>query len=309
MNKFSNYVVVLCAEFGDGYKPLTRTAFWKLYYKYGNSMEGLINSDENEVNKLLKRMDKINNLIDELSKKEIAITTFLDEDFPYRLYDILGDFCPPIFYKCGNSELNKLKFIGYTGSRCINENDELWTKRTVIKNIEDNYAIVTGGAKGIDTIALNTCIENSGKAVLFLPENILSKIQEPFIKKNINNNKILAYSHVSPFALKTQNSFAASALERNKYIYAMSTAAIAVKANINQGGTWDGAVNAIKHKWTHVYTWGNKDYAGNQALIQLGALPLTDEHDMQKKVRSVSYNDLQYSMKNKQLSVFDFNIT
>ena len=47
------------------------------------------------------------------------------------------------------------------------------------------------------------------------------------------------------------------------------------------------------HRWTNVYIWDNKDYDGNQSLIQLGALPLTDEYDMQRKKMSAEDSDLQ----------------
>lgn len=299
----------MCAKLSDGCKPLTRAAFWKLYHKYNNSVEELINSDEDVIKYLLKRTNSIHGLLDEMLKMDIEITTFLDEDFPHKAYRVLGDFCPPIFYKCGSSDINRGKFIGCTGSRSINGKDELWTKSLVIKNLEDKFCIVTGGAKGTDTVALNTCIENNGKAVLFLPQNMPSKIKEPFIRKNITDNKILVYSHVSPFALKTENSFAASALERNKFIYAMSEATVAVKADMNKGGTWAGALEAIKHRWTCVYTWDNKDYGGNQALIKLGALPLTDESNVLKCKSPFSDDDLTWNIRNqnvtKQLSVYD----
>lgn len=310
MNKLSMYIIILCGEFKDSYKPLSRAAFWKLYHKYNDSVEELVNSGEETIQELLKRSGSIAFAIDEMSKMGISITTFLDEDFPHKLYWVLKDFCPPLFYKCGNSEINKFRFVGYVGSRNITGWDEQWAKERVKKNLRDKYAIVTGGAKGIDTVALNTCIKNSGYAVLFLPDNIITKIRDPFIRKNIMDDRILVYSHVSPFASKTRNSFVNSAMERNKFIYAMSTATVVVRSDKDKGGTWAGATESIKHNWSYVYVWDNKDYDGNQALIQIGAVPLADDGRVSKKAESKSdydkvNHDKQESVKAKQLSFLD----
>lgn len=310
MNELSKYIIILCGEFKDSYKPLSRAAFWKLYHKYNDSVEELIHSDEEVIKELLKRSGSIAFALDEMSKMGISVTTFLDEDFPQKLYRVLKDFCPPLFYKCGNSEINKFRFVGYVGSRNITGWDEKWAEERVIKNLNDKYAIVTGGAKGIDTVALNTCMKNSGYAVLFVPDNIITKVRDPFIRKNIMDNRILVYSHVLPFASKTRNSFVSSAMERNKFIYAMSTATVVVRSDKDKGGTWAGVTESIKHKWSYVYVWDNKDYDGNQALIQIGAVPLADDGKVLK--RAECRNDFhevndnkQEGFKTKQLSFLD----
>lgn len=99
----------------------------------------------------------------------------------------------------------------------------------------------------------------------------------PFYRMHILNGKLLLYSHVSPLALNTRNSFVSSAMERNKYIYASSKATVVVRSDKEQGGTWAGATECLKHKWSPVFVWDHKEYAGNQKLIEMGAMPLSDE--------------------------------
>ena len=327
MGMESDYIIILCGVFQDNYTPLTRSAFWKLYHKYHDSIKELVESGEESVTELLKRSAAVSFAVEDLKQKGYYITTFLDEDFPERLRTKLLDFCPPLLYTCGDWRLNQKRLVGYVGSRNITEEDIAWTVKRVKENIRDGYGIVTGGAKGIDSVALNQTFADGGCAVLFLPDNIQTKIREPLIQKNLLNGSLLIYSHVSPYAAKTRNSFVASAMERNKYIYAQSVATVVVRSDYGKGGTWAGASEAIKHKWSYVYVWNHQQYQGNQELIRLGGAALSDNGDVVKTdlEKEMAENDTTFSDsgkaaggKNKgklsqetepedeQLSIFDF---
>ena len=281
MRKESEYICILCGEFNDSYVPLTRSAFWKLYHKYHDSLDELIHSDEDTVKTLMERSGSVSFALADLEQKGFHITTFLDDDFPEKLRKKLNkngnDFCPPLLYSCGSSMLNRKRAVGYVGSRSVTEEDILWTRQRVEKNIRGGFAIVTGGAKGIDSTALTCALENNGFAVVFLPDNIGEKIRDPFYQKYLLNGTLLLYSHVSPEAQKSRNTFIASAMERNKFIYAQSDGTVVVHADLEKGGTWTGAQECLKHHWTTVYTWDHKNYPGNQKLISMGAKGLSDE--------------------------------
>ena len=277
MNKESEYILILCGDFNDNYAPLTRSAFWKLYHQYNDSIVDLVNSGEEQIDKLLKRSASVSFAFEELTRQGFGITTFLDEEFPQRLLNKLNDFCPPLLYTCGNRGLNRKRAVGYVGSRSVSEEDVQWTQNRVEKNIRDGYGIVTGGAKGIDETSLIYALEHGAFAVVYLPDNIKEKVREPFYQKNILNGRLLLYSHVSPFAPKGRNTFVAAAMERNKFIYAQSAATVFVHTDLEIGGTWAGAQECLKHHWSTVYTWDNKAYPGNQKLISLGATGLSDD--------------------------------
>lgn len=277
MRKESEFVSILCGEFHDNHTPLTRSVFWKLYHKYNNSIEDLVSSGEEQVEELLKRSASVSFALEELAQQGFHITTFLDDDFPTRLFTKLNDFCPPLLYTCGNSKLNQKRMVGYVGSRSVTAEDIQWTQLRVENNIRNGFGIVTGGAKGIDEISLNYALEHGSYAVVYLPDNIKEKVREPFYQKNVLKGSLLVYSHISPFAPKSRNSFVAAAMERNKYIYAQSDATVVVHSDMEKGGTWAGALECLKHHWATVYTWDNKTYPGNQKLISLGAAGLADD--------------------------------
>ena len=62
---------------------------------------------------------------------------------------------------------------------------------------------------------------------------------------------------------------------RNKLIYALSDVAVVVSSADGSGGTWTGAVEALKGGWVPVLVRDDPGVpAGNRSLIRLGAVPL-----------------------------------
>lgn len=300
----AQYIVILCGVFGDNYAPLTRSEFWKLYHKYGDSVEDLVESGEARVEELLRRSASVTFALEKLHQMGIKVTTIKDESFPQQLLTKLGDFCPPLLYFCGDSEIRDHRFAGYVGSRTISNEDVRWTEMMINKNISQGFGIVTGGAKGIDNVSLVYALNEGGKVVVFLPDNIQAKLRDSFYQQNIIEGNLLVYSHVSPFEKRGKNTFVASAMERNKLIYALSSATAVVKSDYNKGGTWAGATEALRHHWTQVFAWDNKEYLGNQKLIELGAKPLSDRGE---RVEIEDMKGSQETIKNdvEQLSLFD----
>lgn len=298
-----DYIIILCGCFDDNYTPLSRAEFWKLYHKYGDSVIGIVESDEERVRTLLERSGSIAFAIEKLGEMGIKIITFLDNEFPERLFTKLKDLCPPLLYICGDTNLLRQKYAGYVGSRTIGVNDISWTQMMVEKNIHDKFGIVSGGSKGIDVISINYALENGGFAIAFLPDNIKTWIKDKYYRDYIMKGRLLICSHVSPFALKTRTSFVSSAMERNKYIYVQSYATAVVKSDYNKGGTWAGATEAIKHKWVDVVVWDNKKYEGNQRLIDLGGIPLSDggERIVNEKPIKVAHEEVSET----QMTIFD----
>jgi len=273
----SKYITILCGCFNDNYSPLTRAEFWKLYHERGDSVKGIVESGDERVERLLERSGAVTFALEKMNEMGIRIRTFLDEDFPRKLISVLKDFCPPLLYLCGDSGYNNHKYAGYVGSRNIEVDDIDWTQMMVSQNIRDGFGIVSGGAKGIDSVSIKHALTNGGYVMAYLPDNIKTMIQDNYYRKYIEEGRLILCSPVSPFAPKTKTSFVAAAMERNKLIYAQSAATAVVRSDYNKGGTWAGAVEAIKHMWTPVFVWDNKNYEGNQRLIEMGGIPISTE--------------------------------
>lgn len=119
--------------------------------------------------------------------------------------------------------------------------------------------------------------------------------------KNILNGKLLLYSHISPYTLNTRNVFVAAAMERNKFIYSSSSATVVVRSEKDKGGTWTGATESLRHKWAYIYVWDQKEYAGNQKLIEMGAVPLSDEGKIVKTKTNTIVDEKSSSLDIKQV--------
>src|SRR5207244_13423175 len=65
---------------------------------------------------------------------------------------------------------------------------------------------------------------------------------------------------------------------RNKYVYGLADWALVVIATADKGGTWAGAVEALKSGKTRVFVRVHEPVPeGNRKLLEKGALPFPDE--------------------------------
>ena len=306
MDMNSEYIIILCGEFADGNTRLTRAEFWKLYHKYNDSMDELIAAQEEKIEELLKRSASIAFGKEKLEQMGVRISTVLDEDFPQALLEKLGDFCPPLLYTVGSRQINQQKMAGYVGSRDIGNEDIAWTEERVDENLKKGFGIVTGGAQGIDSVALLRCLKQGGSAIVYFPDTMKQRMGDALLREAVFDQRLLMYSHVSPLAAKSRHSFVATARERNKYIYAQSKATVVVRSDLNKGGTWSGATEALKHRWTTVFVWDNKNYPGNQELIRRGAIPLLDDGKMPEKKAAETVPTEEKKTEEKEFSQMSF---
>ena len=68
-----------------------------------------------------------------------------------------------------------------------------------------------------------------------------------------------------------------AAMGRNKVIYGLAEFAVVVSSDYQSGGTWAGAVEALKAGWCPVFVREGADVPkGNRELLKLGAVALPE---------------------------------
>ena len=68
---------------------------------------------------------------------------------------------------------------------------------------------------------------------------------------------------------------------RNKLIYALAGRTVVIASDLERGGTWSGAKEAIKQGLGQVLVWrGDGEGQGNSALEALGATPFAEVSDL-----------------------------
>ena len=134
----------------------------------------------------------------------------------------------------------------------------------------------------------------------FLDKLIEMKLEPSIILSN-DTTELKKMSYSDDF-IDRITALAARGMNRNKYIYASSYGTFVVCSDYNKGGTWSGATEAIRNEWSKVLAWDNKNYSGNQKLIEKGAVPyeITDDKilDVVTK-KEVTYDQLDlFNMSN-----------
>ncbi len=234
---------------------------------------------------LMRRMNSLAFEQDRLESQGIKLCTIFDADYPEKLKAGLNTMPnslrePPILYCCGELGVAKNNFVGFVGSRDVNEGDVVWTQRAVEKICaeaeQENqiFGIISGGAEGIDKISEDTAL-NLAMPVIEFSKNMRVTLKEPKYLDAIMEGKMLLISELNPLRILSRMEATAHFMNRNKYIYATSNYTIVVKsAKGSKSGTWAGASEAIKRKIGKVFV-RDVDYDGNQDLIKMGAKPLS----------------------------------
>lgn len=318
------YVTILmCSYFGvkDGnYKPFTALQWSELGQKIVNSdirePASLLNMDRdsivNNIKISVEEADRIVNLLsrganlafmlEDINRKGISIVTRSDRKYPQKLKSILKKYSPPLLYYCGDLSLANKTGIGIVGSRNVDEDGSYFTQQLAKKATEENLIIFSGGAKGVDIISETTALNNQGYVVSILADSLNRKIKNKDIRDNVLSGKQLLISTNKPDAPFS----AASAMNRNKYIYALSNGTFVVASDYNKGGTWTGAVENIKNVWVNTFVWNNQKYNGNLELIKKGGIGVDSINDMSLKdliSRKIKNEDKS------QLNIFDYSKT
>lgn len=315
MNENSNAIITLCSHLcvGENIAPLEPKEWSELAKKlmhFGLQPKDLLVLSKSELidtiemspdfaERVLRLVDRNASLSFEISEYKnigISIITRADEMYPIKLKKVLNNNCPPLFYCAGDVSLLNEQYIGYVGSRTITDDDIAFTENTVTKTVANGYGVVSGGAKGVDTISEEKALSLDAFVVEYLSDSMIKKIRKNSVIKALRNKKMVLLSAVKPDAPFNVG----VAMMRNKYIYAQSSGTIIVRSEYNKGGTWAGAMENLKNNYCVEICRDKKIYHGNNALIQNGAIPIGDDWD--GNVEALSQNYAHH--KSEQMSLF-----
>ena len=144
----------------------------------------------------------------ELQEKNIDLVCVFDNDFPNINLNLKNSEKPFLFAYKGNINLLKnidsnVAIIGVlTPTKDIEVREQKIVKE-VAKNI---LTIVSGLAKGCDTIAHKTCLENNGKTIAILPttfDNIYPKENTDIVDEIIKKDGLV----ITEYITEPQNKF------------------------------------------------------------------------------------------------------
>lgn len=194
-----------------------------------------------------------------------------DELYPERLKHHLKKNAPAILYGVGNIDLFLRGGLAVVGSRHIGIQAETFTRKVAEESAREGIQIISGGARGVDQIAMLSALDAGGSVVGVLADSLIKASVAGKYRAGIREKRLVL---VSPF-FPDARFFVGNAMARNKYIYALADVALIVNAEREKGGTWAGATEELRREVARpVFVRSGEDVPeGNRALIKLGAQP------------------------------------
>ena len=218
---------------------------------------------------------------DRLQHSGVCTLTPFDQHYPCLFRCRLKEKAPVVLHAAGPLNLLGRPGLGVVGSRDIGEEGAEVAKGAARLASRLELPVVSGGARGVDRLAMNAAIDEQGtggRAVGFLADSLERQLKQSDTRRAILDERVLLCTPYQPDARFT----AGRAMGRNKLIYAGALVTLVVASDKETGGTWAGAIEALKHGCGPVAVWrGPGEGSGNEHLEQLGAMPVGSLDDLE----------------------------
>ena len=287
-------VLLLCGRFGrpqeNGVSPLEMQEFNHLaQWLEERSMRpaGLLDVSETDLIDLgppipvvrllalLQRGSALALAVESWESRGLWVLSQSDELYPSRLRQ-LGSKAPPVLYGAGDCGLlsDECQTLAVVGSRHVDESAEEFTRAVSHVCGRQEIRIVSGAAKGVDSSAIWAALEAGGTAIGVLAESLARAAVAGGNPAALADGFMVFISPYDP----NVGFNVGNAMGRNKYIYALADAALVVSAALGTGGTWAGAIEALKRGTTPVFVRVREPVPdGNMKLLEEGACAFPDE--------------------------------
>ena len=276
---------------GDDVEPLKASEFWKLRELAGEPSRllgvveeqlaaglGLAPELAGRVVALLDRATAMAFELERLGQAGISVLTPSDEHYPRRLVERVGASAPVLLYAAGAVDLLGESGVGVVGSRDVSPEGAQVAGAAAELAARVGVPLISGGARGVDQIAMNAAFEAGGVVVGVLAESLMRKLRSVDIRRAIHEGCTVMctpYSPEAPFSV-------GNAMGRNKLIYALSDLTLVVAADVDTGGTWSGATEALRRGFGQVAVWrGPGEGPGNALLEKRGAVPVASLDELE----------------------------
>ena len=320
-DKITNKKLGQLAEIADSFASLRENLS-----KYKDEVVKVVGLETYSNLKLSQSDAFIKKMIDKLADKGAKFTTVVSDDYPKMLKDI-EDF-PYILYYKGDLSVVNGKTIAVVGTRKPTRYGQIVTKQFTKDLVTAGCTIVSGGARGVDSIAIKEALELGSKPIVVLGCGV--DVVYPPENKNLFDEVVKVGGLItSEYPIKTPPN-AYNFPQRNRIISGLSIGVLVTEAGLKSGTmiTADTALNQGKEVFLVPGNVNSQTSAGTNNMLKEGYGNLVTEpndilsHYKINEVKSVSepvqldYNEsaiMEEIRKNGEvhfeqlLSVVDFN--
>ncbi|GAB38076.1 DNA-processing protein DprA [Gordonia sputi] len=190
--------------------------------------------------------------------------------FPVQLVRRGKAIVPALFYR-GELGLLDTPMVAVSGSRKVSDRGAAAATRLGEIVAQSGQTLVSGNARGVDTLATTAASSRGGSTVLVLPEGITHfrpDEENPDIGMSDSTGLVLSqFSPHQPWSVHT-------AMGRNRVICGLAGTVVVVEAG-ESGGSLAAGREALKlGRHLVTLTYGDHTPEGNQILISEGASPI-----------------------------------
>ena len=176
---------------------------------------------------------RINREIEICKRNDIKCLSFFDENFPYLLKKI--KIPPKLIFIKGTIKFEDEKAVAIIGTRDPTQYGKKMAKKIAKRLTELGFTIVSGFARGIDTISIKSALDNGGRAIGVIASGILNlypKENEVLVEKLVKNGALIS----ERFPLKNVTKKALQI--RNRITSGLALGNIFVEGNRYSGTKW-----------------------------------------------------------------------
>ena len=254
-------------------------SFQRIFLAQKTDFLEIPNIHETSVRELLQfsNFEKAEIELKKIERDKIQLITYLDSEYPQSLREIYDP--PPILYIQGNSRLLETISLAVVGSRKASFYGLSATSHLVKNLVREGLTIISGGARGIDTQAHKTALENKGKTIVVLGCGL--DIAYPEENKNLFKEVVEYGCLVSEFSLGVAP-YKFNFPQRNRIISGLSHGALVVEAAKKSGSliTARFALEQGKDVFAVPGSILSSHYEGTNQLIQDGAILIQEASDI-----------------------------
>lgn len=298
-------IITLTTRLGNKARPSLSTGLWHSIAQ-GLHDEGLKPSDlfsrrlphlsDEERDRISVLLDDAASVLvaaDALANRGIWLRTIASADYPPLLRDRLGSQAPPVIFGVGDTALLADPDVGIIGSREVSAEGATVAEQLAEEAVRLGFHVISGAARGVDQLAMNAAYRADGSVVGVVADSLHQRIRSTDVITTLDAGHTCLISQQHP-----DTGFSAgAAMARNKLIYALSKATVVVASDIETGGTWAGATEALHHRYGAVAVWrGDGEGTGNAGLEALGAKPLRKIADLESVLVAEAPDPVQMSL-------------
>jgi DNA processing protein len=227
--------------------------------------------------------------LDRSKSMGVEIMTLSDSDYPFYLKEIYAP--PPILYIKGLRAVFKEHAVGIVGTRNPTSYGKSATSLITKELVEHRLVIVSGLARGIDTVAHETCLQRDGFTIAVLGNGIdciYPKSNEKLSEQICGHGCL-----VSEFPLGTPPE-AFNFPRRNRIISGLGAGVVVVEAGIRSGSliTAHYALQQGREIFAVPGPINSPVSIGTFNLIRDGATPARSGKEIAESLRIISYPQL-----------------